>query len=290
MLFRHRRPPPRRAVVTGASSGIGRAFARELAPDADLLLTGRDAPALEELAAELPAAGTAAAGEGREREVRVVTADLAVPAERAALVAAAAAFAPDLLVNDAGLGTWGEFLEDPPGRVEASVLVDVLAPVVLARALLPGMIERAAAAANGRAGLINLSSTLAFTPVPQGSVYGASKAFLLAFTEALAAELGGRPVDVLAVCPGPVRTDFYRRAGFPGGPPPFAYAPERVARRALADLGRHTVSFGDLPSALLLRPVTGTRMGLGRTFALGTRALRAWRGRAAPEPEAPRGA
>jgi short-subunit dehydrogenase len=287
MLFRHRRPPPRRAVITGASSGIGGAFARELAPDADLLLTGRDAPALEALAAELRAA--AAAGEGREREVRVVTADLAVPAERAELVAAAAAFAPDLLVNDAGLGTWGEFLEDPPGRVEASVLVDVLAPVVLARALLPGMIERAAAD-GGRAGLINLSSTLAFTPVPQGSVYGASKAFLLAFTEALAAELGGRPVDVLAVCPGPVRTDFYRRAGFPGGPPPFAYAPGRVARRALADLGRHTVSFGDLPSALLLRPVTATRMGLGRTFALGTRALRAWRGRAEPEPEAPRGA
>jgi short-subunit dehydrogenase len=290
MLFRHRRPPPRRAVVTGASSGIGRAFARELAGDADLLLTGRDAPALEELAAELRAAA-AAAGEGREREVRVVTADLAVPAERAELIAAATAFEPDLLVNDAGLGTWGEFLEDPPDRVEASVLVDVLAPVVLARALLPGMIERAAATADGgRAGLINLSSTLAFTPVPQGSVYGASKAFLLAFTEALAAELGGRPIDVLAVCPGPVRTDFYRRAGFPGGPPPFAYAPERVARRALADLGRHTVSFGDLPSALLLRPVTGTRMGLGRTFALGTRALRAWRGRAEPEPEAPRGA
>ena len=287
MLFRHRRPPPRRAVITGASSGIGGAFARELAPDADLLLTGRDAPALEALAAELRAA--AAAGEGREREVRVVTADLAVPAERAELIAAAAAFEPDLLVNDAGLGTWGEFLEDPPGRVEASVLVDVLAPVVLARALLPGMIERAAAD-GGRAGLINLSSTLAFTPVPQGSVYGASKAFLLAFTEALAAELGGRPVDVLAVCPGPVRTDFFRRAGFPGGPPPFAYAPGRVARRALADLGRHTVSFGDLPSALLLRPVTATRMGLGRTFALGTRALRAWRGRAEPEPEAPRGA
>ncbi len=80
MLCRHRRPPPRRAVVPGASSGIGRAFARELARDADLLLTGRDAPALEELAAELRAAGTAAAGGGRAREVRVVTADLAVRA------------------------------------------------------------------------------------------------------------------------------------------------------------------------------------------------------------------
>ena len=282
MLLRHRRPPPRRAVITGASSGIGSAFARELAADADLLLTGRDAAALEELAAEL----RAAAGEGRE--IRVVTADLAAPAERAELIAAALAFAPDLLVNDAGLGTWGEFLEDPPDRITATILVDVLAPVVLARALLPEMIERAVAA-DGRAGLVNLSSTLAFTPVPHGSIYGASKAFLLAFSEALAAELGDRPVDVLAVCPGPVRTDFYRRAGFPGGAPPFAYAPEQVARRALADLGRHTVSFSDLPSALLLRPVTGTRMGLGRTFALGTRALRAWRGRAAPEPEAPRG-
>lgn len=285
MLFRSpRRPPPRRAVITGASSGIGAAFARELAADADLLLTGRDAPALEELAAELRAP------EGG-REVRVVTADLARPAGRAELIAAAEAFAPDLLVNDAGLGTWGEFLEDPPERVEASVLVDVLAPVALARALLPGMIERAAAGGDGaRAGLLNLSSTLAFTPVPHGSIYGASKAFLLSFTEALAAELGDRPVDVLAVCPGPVRTDFYRRAGFPGGPPPFAYAPEQVARRAMADLGRHTVSFTDLPSALLFRPIAGTRVGLGRTFALGTRALRAWRGRAAPEPETPRGA
>src|SRR4051812_39010137 len=83
MLFRHRRPPPRRAAITGASSGIGSAFARALAGEADLLLTGRDATALEELAAEL----RAAAG-----EVRVVTADLAVPAERAELIAAAEAF------------------------------------------------------------------------------------------------------------------------------------------------------------------------------------------------------
>src|SRR5687767_5405242 len=136
MLFRSQRPPPRRAVVTGASSGIGSAFARVLT-EADLLLTGRDAVALEELAGELRAEGG--------REVRVVTADLADPRERAQLVAAASDFAPDLLVNDAGLGTWGGFLEDPPARVEQQLLVDVVAPVVLARALLPEMIERAKA-------------------------------------------------------------------------------------------------------------------------------------------------
>lgn len=283
MFFRHHRPPARRAVITGASSGIGRAFARELDASTALLLTARDAQALEELAAELR-------GTNPDREVKVVTADLTQASERGDLIAAAESFAPDLLVNDAGLGTWGEFLEDPASRVEATVLVDVLAPVLLAHALLPGMIERVAASGgDARAGLINLSSTLAFTPVPHGAIYGAAKAFLLSFTEALAAELGGRPIDVLAVCPGPIRTDFYRRAGFPGGPPPGAYEPEQVARRALADLGRHTVSFTDLPSALLLRPVSGTRVGLSRTFALGARAVRAWRGRTAPEPETPSG-
>jgi short-subunit dehydrogenase len=162
-----------------------------------------------------------------------------------------------------------------------------LAPVVLARALLPEMIDRASASRGQRAGLINLSSTLAFAPVPDVSIYAASKAFLLAFTEAVAAELAGRPVDVLAVCPGPVRTDIYRRAGFPGGPPFFAYSAEQVARRALADLGHRTVSFSDLPSALLLRPVTSARMGVARTSALATRALRACRGRAEPESEVP---
>jgi Protein of unknown function (DUF2934) len=89
---------------------------------------------------------------------------------------------------------------------------------------------------------------------------------------------------MLAVCPGPVRNDFYRRAGFAGGPPLLTYAPERVVGRAMSDLGRHTVSFSDLPSALL-RPVASTRLGLSHTVALGTRAACARRGRSAPEPE-----
>jgi short-subunit dehydrogenase len=276
MLFRSSSPTFHRAVITGASSGIGTAFARAL-PRAALLLTGRDAVALETLAAELR-------GEGG-REVRVITADLTKASERAELIAAAEEFAPDLLINDAGLGTYGTFLEEPPGRMEATVLVDVLAPVALARALLPGMIERAAAG-NRRCGLLNVASTLAFIPVPYGAVYGASKAFVLSFTEALAAELGGRPVDVLAVCPGPVRSDFFRRAGVPGGAPLGAQDPDQVARRALAELGRRTVAFSDVPNALLLRPIADMRVGLSRVAALGLGAVRRFGGRRAPEPEA----
>jgi short-subunit dehydrogenase len=275
MFLRSRRPSPQRAVVTGASSGIGTAFARAL-PKADLLLTGRDAEALEALAHELR-------GGNEGREIQVVASDLTLPEDRARLVEAAEGFAPDLLVNDAGLGTYGRFLQDPPERQEATVLVNALAPVALARALLPGMLERAVAG-GGRCALVNLASTLAFTPVPYGAVYGATKAFVLSFTEALSAELAGQPVDVLAVCPGAVRTAFFRRAGAPGGAaPPGAYDPEQVARRALADLGRRTVAFSDAPSALVLQRVADLRVGLARSLALGIGAYQAFRGgRAAP--------
>lgn len=274
MFRRTPRQPPRRAVVTGASSGIGAAFARAL-DRSDLLLTGRDAAALEALAMELRRDG---------RTVEVVTADLTSASERGELIAAADRFAPDLLVNNAGLGSWGRFLEDSAQRAEATVLVDALAPVVLAHALLPGMLARAEAEGR-RCGLINVASTLAFTPVPYGAIYGAAKAFVLSFTEALAAELADRPIDVLAVCPGPVRTDFFRRAGFPGGAPWGAIEPERVARWALADLGRLTVGFTDTGSALLLKPIADLRVGLSRTLALGLSTFRAWRGRGEPEDE-----
>jgi short-subunit dehydrogenase len=258
VLFRATTPGLRRAMVTGASSGIGMAFARAL-PQADLLITGRDAVGLEALAVELRA--------GTDREVRVVTADLAQMGERAELIEAARSFEPDLLVNNAGTGTYGGFLETPMEASEATILVDALAPVVLSRALLPEMIERAEAR-GGRCGLINVASTLAFAPFPNGAAYAASKALVLSLTEALVAELAGRPVDVLAVCPGAVRTAFFRRAGSPGLPPG-AIGPERVARRALADLGRFSVTFTDPASTALLRPIADARAVLSRAIATG---------------------
>lgn len=272
MLLRSsHREPPRRALITGASSGIGVGFARAL-PHADLLLAGRDRDSLQTLAAELK--------NGDARRIETVTADLAEPKGRAALVRAAEAFEVDLLVNNAGMGSYGPFIDSEQAREEATVLVNALAPVALTRALLPGMVARAADSRH-RAGLINVCSTLAFVPVPYGAVYGASKAFVLSFTEAIAAELADQPIDVLAVCPGPVRTDFYRRVGFPGGAPPGAQSPDQVARRAVRELGRHSTGFTDMASALALRPIVDLRAGISRTLALGIGAFRTFRSRRA---------
>jgi short-subunit dehydrogenase len=266
MIMRHRsRPSPQRAVITGASSGIGTALARAL-PEASLLLTGRNEEALQRLAGELR--------NGSDREVVTVGADLAQASGRARLVEAAAAFHPDLLVNDAGTGTFGAFLESEPQREEETVLVNALAPMSLARALLPGMLARAEAEGH-RCALLNVASSLAFTPSPYAAVYGATKAFVLSFTEALAVELSGRPIDLLAVCPGPVRTDFARRAGFPGGQLPLAKDPDEVARLALAALGRRTVVFTDTANALAFRAAADLRSIAGHGLAVATGAFAA---------------
>jgi short-subunit dehydrogenase len=254
-------PLPQRAVITGASSGIGTAFAHAL-PEASLLLTGRNDEALHQLATELRA--------GSDREILTVEADLAQASGRARLVETAAAFHPDLLVNDAGTGSFGPFLESEREREEETVLVNALAPMALTRALLPGMLDRAEAEGH-RCGLLNVASSLAFTPTPNAAVYAATKSFLLSLTEALALELSGRPIDLLAVCPGPVRTDFARRAGFPGGQLPFAKDPDEVARLALGALGRRTVVFTDSANALAFRAAADLRSIAGHGLGLATR-------------------
>ncbi|MDH3472273.1 MAG: SDR family NAD(P)-dependent oxidoreductase [Rhodospirillales bacterium] len=219
------------ALITGATSGIGEAFARLLPAATGLLLTGRDEARLAALAGQL-------GGDGRC--IETLAADLAQEAGRQALIARALELPPDLLINNAGFGQFGRFAENPPEREAEMVAVNCLAPVVLTRALLPGMLV-AARDDGGRAGVIVVASTAAFFPLPRLSTYTATKAFDLAFAESLAGELRGQPVDVLGLCPGPTETSFFERAGM-GSASPFTKASaEQVAREGLDALGRRTV-------------------------------------------------
>ncbi len=252
----------RRALVTGATSGIGAAFAEELPVRTDLLLTGRDLHRLSQAAERLARPG---------RTIETHSADLTDAGARDRLVQHAEAFGVDLLVNNAGIGRLGRFLDNPADVERETVLLNVVAVVDLTRRLLPGMLERARAGRR-RAGLIVVSSTTAFAPVPFFATYAASKTFALQFTEALAEELCGEPIDVLVLCPGATRTAFGRHAGFRSGNIPVADEPREVAAEGLAALGRETVRVvGRLnqaalgPVVLPRRLVTGA-VGLAMRF------------------------
>ncbi len=221
----------RRALITGASGGIGAAFAAELPAFCDLLLAGRDQARL----------GRVAARQSRpRREVQTLCADLTTADGTETLVAAADAFGIDLLILNAGAGLVGAVLDHPVVDELATVQLNCVAVVALARRLLPGMMARARAG-GGRAGLIIVASAAAFAPVPYFAVYAASKAFDLHFAEALAEELRAEPVDVLAVCPGATRTEFGTRSGAGFAHMPGALDPRAVAAGALSALGRRTV-------------------------------------------------
>lgn len=189
------------ALVTGASSGIGRELARLFAADGwDLVVVARRADALRELAAELEPAGAA---------VHVVPADLADPEgpTRVFDEVAARGLAVEALVNDAGLGAWGSFVRSD-WRAERDVLaVNVLALTELTKRFLPGMVAR------GRGRVLNVASTAAFQPGPLMAVYFASKVYVLHLSIALADELAGSGVTVTVLCPGPTRTEFADTAG-----------------------------------------------------------------------------
>ena len=219
------------AVITGASSGIGAAFARLLPAETGLLLTGLDAARLSELKESLAQGG---------RRVETVAADLADAEGRARLVDTALSLPVDLLITDAGLGRLGPIAENPAEIERVMVEVNVVAVAILTRALLPGMLARASATGR-RAGIIITSSTAAFQPLPYLATYGATKAFDLFYAEALAGELRKRPVDVLALCPGATDTAFFGRAGISQSILGHLATPERVAREGLEALGRKTV-------------------------------------------------
>jgi len=184
-----------RALVTGASSGIGTAFARALrARGEKLVLVARRRDRLERLAADL----------GGEAHAAVVAQDLAAPgaAERLLGEVRARGFAADLLVNNAGLGHTSRFHRQPDEVVRAMVDLNVRALTELTRAFLPDMVARR------RGAIINVASNAAFQPVPYMAVYAATKAYVLSFTEALATELRGTGVHVQALCPGITATEF----------------------------------------------------------------------------------
>jgi short-subunit dehydrogenase len=223
----------RTALITGASSGIGEAIARALPQGTRLLLTGRDPTRLETLAGDLLRAG---------QQVTTMTADLATETGVDDLVAWATPHQPDLLVSNAGFGRFGKALEQAEVAQcdETMVKLNVLAPVALTRALVPGMLQRARAE-NRRAGLIYVASTIAFHPMPYLATYSASKHFLRAYVESIAGEMRREPVDILALCPGVTRTSFLERAGIPLPPYATMDEPETVARVALATIGRRRV-------------------------------------------------
>jgi short-subunit dehydrogenase len=202
----HRGELPRGwAVVTGASSGLGREFALALAARGyPVLAVARRAERLSTLANEVARRG------GR---LEPLIADLSTADGVGALLSTAHEREVELLVNNAGVATYGPFASTPPERERDLVRLNVEALVALTRGLVPAMLERR------RGGVINVASQMAFQPMPYFAVYAASKAFVLAFSEALAEELRGSGVRVTAIAPGFVTTEFTDVAG--------SHAPER---------------------------------------------------------------
>lgn len=189
-----------RVLITGASSGIGAAFARALRGRGDrVVLVARRAERLEALAREL----------GGEEHALVVPLDLAAPqaAERLKTALDARGVRVDGLVNNAGLGDTAPFEAQRPEAIRAMLDLNVRAVVELTRTFLPGMRAR------GRGRIVNVASNAAFQPVPYLTVYAATKSFVLSFTEGLAEELRGTGVRVQALCPGITATEFLEVAG-----------------------------------------------------------------------------
>jgi short-subunit dehydrogenase len=268
------------ALITGASSGIGRAFAEELPEGTGLMLVARDEGRLHELAALLARPG---------RPLAVVPADLTTDAGRAAVIEQARAQRVDLLINNAGRGQLGRLIVHAAEDERATVELNVTTPLVLTRALLPDMLSEARQERR-RAALIIVASEAAFAPLPYFATYAASKAFNLVLAESLAEELRGEPVDVLALCPGATRTEFGRRAGFSLGNLPGAAAPRTVAREALRALGRHNVLVSGRLRRAALAPLTMPRALAARSLGclIGLLA-RQQRAQDEPEPVARRG-
>jgi short-subunit dehydrogenase len=189
------------AVITGASSGLGAIFADQLAKRGlSLILAGRDEPRLAAVAQRI---GQIAPN----IDIELVAGDLGTDAGVDALAARLDGRVIDVLVNNAGFGTYGRFAELDIAREHDLVAVNVNALVRLTHAVLSGMLAR------GHGGILNVASTIAFQPGPYQATYGASKSFVLSLSQALWAETRGSGVTVTALCPPPTRTGFVDALG-----------------------------------------------------------------------------
>ncbi len=224
------------ALVTGASSGIGKAMARLLAAEgANLVLTARSLSRLEQEARDL-----------QDRygvRVRSFAGDLSWPEIPLRLFefTEQQGLEVDLLVNNAGLGHYGPFDAMDPREVRALLDLNVQALVSLTYLFLPGMLRR------GKGGVLNVASTAGFQPIPNLAIYAASKAFVLNFSEALWSECKGRGVRVFCLCPGNTLTRFHQTAGIAKSQMFFSTSAPDVARFALRKFllsGRPSAIFG----------------------------------------------
>lgn len=246
------------AVVTGASAGIGQAFARHLAREGvNCFLVARRGDRLETLAEELRAQHGV--------QARAIVCDLGDTNCVNTLRADIGETPIGMLINNAGFGAAGAFAESDPERIALMVRVNCLAPAILTRHFLPQMLARK----NGA--VITVGSTLALVPCPYEATYAATKAFDLSFSEGLYHELNGTGVDVLCVCPALTETEFMVAEGVSEERAKEIYRradpPEKIARIAFDALGRHPVvgprdfKMLNFSRRLLPRKMTGAMVG-----------------------------
>lgn len=212
-----------RVLVTGASSGIGAEFARQLAHrGADLVLVARREERLKALADELKGV-----------EVTVLPCDLTEPGAVAGLAADLRGRGLTLtgLINNAGFGTFGPFATEDAERLRTEIALDITAVVELSKTFLDELLE-------ARGVLVNVASMAAYQPVPKMAVYGAAKAFVLNFTEALWQEHRRAGLKVLALSPGATSTEFFDVAGEEASAGTRRHTPDLVVRTALRTLDR----------------------------------------------------
>jgi short-subunit dehydrogenase len=256
------------AIVTGASSGFGAEFARRLAArGADLVVVARRADRLAELADELRARHGVA--------VTTVPLDLSLPTAATDLRDALDGVTVSTLVNNAGFGSHGDFIRSDAAREREQIEVNVQALVALTHDFLPDLVASAGLRA-GSAALVNVASNAAFQPVPRMAVYGATKAFVLSFSEAVWYETRATGLKVTALCPGPASTEFFDVAKNEDAAVGAFETAEQVVQTAFAALDRrHTppstvsglmnrvqaAAVGFVPRSLVVRAVG--RLGQG---------------------------